>query len=155
MTQRVGVTCVTKRNLSALHAVQLTLVHWKLKLLWRSIMTKDVIEIGTLRTKRDLLGTVAVAEAAYKIPQCKLMQDFLAMHDLPWQAPMMLGGSLQSDLLHKLGEAMHALHEKVVKEQARLCVEYGVEKPDDLSHDRRAFFDHSLRSFIEKEDHYP
>ncbi len=88
------------------------------------------------------------------IPQCKLVQQFLATHGLPWQA-FYLPLALSHEQLHELSGCLQVLHDAMETERTRLRMCYKVSNENELPHERRVLFDAALRAFIEREDHYP
>ena len=117
-------------------------------------MTK-IIDYELLRKSKEFKeSSIGAIRLSQEIPQCKLVRDFLSLQHLPPQAFHMVL-VLSKEQLLVLGRSLGLLHEKVMEERKRLCVEYGVKEPDMLPHERRVFFDAALRSFIKREDHYP
>ncbi len=119
----------------------------------------DVVDLTLARSLRDMKrSTIDANHLSMQVPQCKMVRDFLDLHNLPWQAfymPMAFIDATTAEERKDFCERLETLHRHIEEKRCSLRVDYDVTNEDELPHERRVFFDATLRAFIESEDHYP
>jgi hypothetical protein len=118
-------------------------------------MTEHKDQLALPRALRALdTSVVPATKLAYQVPQCKLVQDFLVSHNLPWQA-FYMPFAFPREEKRELSACLQALFNGMKAERSRLCGLYGVATEEELPHDHRTLFDAALHAFVVREDHYP